>query len=124
MKIGTSLGKCLKDLLDGTVDYDDVLVIVSNTNIDTIEQMSRVVEAYHSYPAPLSRDISNHSLDQARKIGIRLLVDGKLHQPRKETGNQHGLRDTWYDIVPSTDTDHESVVEAYRHYRMLAELVK
>ena len=34
MKIGFSLSKCVLDIVQGTVDYDDVLVIVSGTKFN------------------------------------------------------------------------------------------
>lgn len=128
MKIGTSLGKCVKDILDGHVRYEDVLFIVSNTNAPTLEQLFGVIEEYYyAYQGSGSPyDLSAHSLESAKKIAQRLLENGKLHQPRAISkyifGNAHQLQDTWYDIVPSPTSDNESVREAWNHYTMIRNL--
>ena len=44
MKIGTSLGKCVKSLLDGDVSYDDVLFIVTNTRGPNEEKLKEIIE--------------------------------------------------------------------------------
>ena len=135
MKIGTSLGKCVKDLLDGHVRYDDVFCIVTNTKCSTSEQLIRVIEEYYydnqgAKGPRASYDLSAHSLATATKLAQRLMDDGKLHQPRcvatgmyGNASNAHNLRDTWYDIVPSPTSDNESVREAWNHYTMIRNLV-
>lgn len=132
MKIGTSLGKCVKDILDGHVRYDDVFFIVTNTNCPTLEQLIGVIEEYYyenqgAKGPRASYDLSAHSLATATKLAQRLMEDGKLHQPRAVGkafwGNAHSLRDTWYDIVPSPTSDNESVREAWNHYTMIRNLV-
>ena len=131
MKIGTSLGKCVKDLLDGHVRYEDVFFIVTNTNCPTLEQLLRVIEDYYydnqgARGRGASYDLSAHSLASATKLAQRLMEDGKLHQPRAVAtgmyGNAHALKDTWYDIMPSPTSDNESVREAWNHYTMIKNL--
>ena len=34
MKVGLSFSRCLRDIFEGTVKFDDVLVIVSRTDVD------------------------------------------------------------------------------------------
>ena len=132
MKIGTSLGKCVKDILDGHVRYEDVLCVVSNTNCPELEQLMGVIEQYYyEYKGVTSGrgssyNMSAHSLADACAVAQRLMEDGKLHQPRAVGramwGNAHALQDTWYDIMPSPTSDSESVREAWDHYTMLKKL--
>lgn len=135
MKIGTSLGKCVKDLLDGHVRYDDVLFIVTNTMCPDLESLQSVIEQYYyenqgATGRGAAYDLSAHSLESAIKLAQRLMESGKLHQPRcvatglyGRSSNAHSLRDTWYDIMPSPVTDNESVREAWNHYTMIKNLV-
>jgi len=131
MKIGTSLGKCVKSILAGEVKEEDVLFIVSNTKCPTLESLMGVIEVYY-YENAGSRvrqeyDMSEYSLDDAQSVARHLMQSGKLHQPRcvgtDIFGNAHSLRDTWYDIMPSPVTDNESVREAWNHYTMIKNLV-
>ena len=126
MKIGTSLGKCVKSLLDGNVDYDDVLFIVSNTNgpdeICIRAIMSEYWYGYHSNPA---YDLSAYTEQEAQDMAVRLFTEGKLFQPRMFVkggwGNAHSLRDTWYDIMPSMSSS-ESAKNAWDAYVMMSKL--
>lgn len=131
MKIGTSLGKCVKSILAGEVKEEDVLFIVSNTKCPTLESLMSVIEVYY-YENAGSRirqeyDMSAYSLDDAQSVARHLMQSGKLHQPRcvgnDIVGNAHQLRDTWYDIMPSPVSDNESVREAWNHYTMIKNLV-
>ena len=131
MKIGTSLGKCVKSILAGEVKEEDVLFIVSNTMCPDLESLMFVIEQYY-YDNAGSRsrpeyDMSAYSLDDAQSVARHLQQSGKLHQPRcvgtEIFGNAHSLRDTWYDIMPSPVTDNESVQEAWNHYTMIKNLV-
>lgn len=133
MKIGTSLGKCVKSILDGTVREQDVLLIVANTRCPDLASLDVVIEAYHAGYAGASADydMSDHSLEDAKAVAHRLMTAGKIHQPRvvndsigSFSGRAHNLRDTWYDIVPSNTNSTPAVVLAYEQYQMLAALTK
>lgn len=126
MKIGTSLGKCVKSLLDGDVDYDDVLFIVSNTNGPDEEKLRGIMSEYWygSYRKP-EYDLSAYTEEQAQDMAVRLFQDGKLFQPRMFVkggwGNAHQLRDTWYDIMPSIGGG-EAAKNAWDAYVMMSKL--
>ena len=129
MLVGTSLGKCVKSILDGVVKEEDVLFIVSNTMCPDLENIMIVIEGYYHYNGyDKNYDMTAHSLEQVKAVAQRLYENGQLHQPRcfktGWTGRAHGLGDTWYEIVP-TNTSHDSnVVEAYERYRILEGLMK
>lgn len=130
MKIGTSLGKCVKSLLDGEVKYEDVMFVVSNTMCPDLAQLQDVIEQYYyEFQGDVRQgeyDMTAHSLEAAQAIAQQLLEDGKLHQPRcvstQVWGNAHMLKDTWYDLMPSKHTDSESVQQAWDHYVMIKQL--
>lgn len=131
MKIGTSLGKCVRSILAGEVKEEDVLFIVSNTMCPDLDRLMSVIEEYYyTYQGSGGRsaayDMSGHELDDARAIATRLMESGKLHQPRcvgaSVFGNAHALKDTWYDVMPSPVTDNESVQAAWDHYVMIRNL--
>ena len=49
MKVGLSYSRCVRDIIDGVVDYDDVLVIISRTNFDphNDEEWQSIWEGYN-----------------------------------------------------------------------------
>ena len=126
MKIGTSLGKCVKSLLDGTVNYEDVIFVVSNTN-GPDEDRLRDIMAEYWYGGHRRRDydLSAYTLEQAQNMALRLFNDGKLFQPRMFIkggwGNAHSLQDTWYDIMPSVGSS-EAAKNAWDAYVMMSKL--
>ena len=125
MKIGTSLGKCVKSLMDGDVAYDDVLFIVSNTNGPDENRLREIMEEYY-YGAPRPEyDMSEHDVDDVVQMAIQLFQDGKLFQPRMFIkggwGNAHKLQDTWYDIMPSIGAS-EAAKNAWDHYVLMSKL--
>lgn len=130
MKIGTSLGKCVRSILAGEVKEEDVLFIVSNTMCPDLEKLNEVIEHYYyqyqGSHSPREYDMSEYSLEEAKALAQRLMENGKLHQPRvvgsQVWGNAHHLKDSWYDIVPSHTSDSESVREAWNHYAMIRSL--
>ena len=131
MKIGTSLGKCVRSILAGEVKEEDVLIIVSNTRCPDLEKLMEVIDDYYyTYQGAKGKvsgyDMSKYSLADACAVAQRLFEAGKLHQPREVGkgiwGNAHNLKDTWYDIVPSHHSDSESVREAWNHYVMIKSL--
>lgn len=123
MLIGTSLGKCVKDILDGKVKEDEVFFIVTNTRCPDLERLMTVIETYY-----YTYDMSAHSFEDAKALAQRLYDNGQLHQPRifrnDSWGNAHSLKDNWYEIVPSPTTHNQSVLDAYGKYRMLATLAE
>lgn len=125
MKIGTSLGKCVKSLLDGDVAYDDVLFVVSNTNGPDEDKLRDIMTEYY-YGAPRADyDMTAHEFDDVVQMAISLFQDGKLFQPRMFIkggwGNAHSLQDTWYDIMPSIGSS-ESAKNAWDAYVMMSKL--
>lgn len=134
MKIGTSLGKCVKSILDGTVKEQDVLFIVTNTRCPDLATLSAVIAEYHGsydYKHSADYDMSAYMLEDAQAIATRLFTAGKIHQPRVVAqnigviiGRAHHLHDTWFDIVPTNTNSTPAVVEAYNHYQMLSALTK
>lgn len=131
MKIGTSLGKCVRSILAGEVKEEDVMFVVSNTNCPTLETLMSVMEQYYyEFSGRGGRraayDMSAYSLADACAVAQRLMESGKLHQPRAVGtgiwGNAHDLKDTWYDVVPSPVSASTSVQEAWNHYTMIRSL--
>lgn len=120
MKIGFSFGRCIDDILNGRVPYEDVLVIIARTRISSIEEIRPVVAYYVA-----DRYIRGH-IDDAVAIGERLFREGKIHQPRCfEAPVTHVENNgVWMDLAPTINTDNETVVQAWKSYQMLLRLTE
>lgn len=120
MKIGFSLGRCVRDIVLGKVEFDDVLVIVTRTRIENSDSLRNVISDYLMEPTYLRGLDPNACYDVAQ----RLWDAAKLHQPRLH-GVQPGsvLNDyVWMDAVPTSTETSDSVLDAWKAYRTMLAL--
>ena len=128
MKVGLSFSRCLRDIFEGTVKFDDVLVIVSRTDVDphNDNHWNSLWEGHThgGFSHPEWADYKDSNTD-FRKLAIRLYDNGKLHQPRQyNLGNPVRLPYYWLDlVVPVDDLDDLPAVKAvWEQYQILAGL--
>lgn len=117
MKIGFSFGRCVRDIVNGEVSLEDVLVIISGTHMETPEQMKGVVRTYLSYPEYLD----GCDADRCQEVARQLWYAGKLHQPRRYGASATHIPEAyvWMDVVPTAKDADPAVREAWQGYRML-----
>ena len=131
MKIGLSFSRCVRDIAEGVVDINDVLVIISRTDFDprNDEHWASIWEGYlyggYSYPEWSGNEDNE---EKFRTISIELLETGRLHQPR-----QFGARvtrrlpirsDVWLDVIlPVTELEkNPAVKDAWETFQTVAGL--
>jgi hypothetical protein len=124
-KIGQSLSRCVRDILEGNVEIEDVFVVISRTRIPTREGLRSVMEEY-TYRNDVT-SLYGHDIEKIMEVVYKLWDDGKLHQPRLSP-NGHSFsglaQDVWLDITPLPSFHNPTVVEAYQHYDMLRKLTE
>ena len=109
MKIGLSYSRCVRDIVDGVVDIDDVLVIISRTNFDPHDdiQWAEIWGGYHdSYGLsnPEWRNYPPEDEDRFRSVSIELWESGKLHQPRQFGAHPARRPEIWLEtVLPSSE---------------------
>lgn len=134
MLIGTSLGQCIKDILDGTVDEKDVVMIITRTMAPDAERFIPVLEEYYDGIGGNSYDLSvngTKTLDEVKELGLRLFNGGKIHQPRCFKDFRGGFvhpamasAGKWVELAPMNWNTTPAVVEAYNKYKMLDALTR
>jgi hypothetical protein len=120
MKIGFSFGRCVRDIVNGTVDYDDVYLIVARTLIHDSSHVDDVIAQYLHEPNYLL------GLDEGQcyDVGQKLYLGGKLYQPRKYGHRPVKVAEdaVWMDLMPCVDDSEalqsEQVVAAWRQYQL------
>lgn len=133
MKIGLSYSRCVRDIVEGTVDINDVLVIVARTDFDpnNDEQWQGIWAGYcqgsifnvnmewggYDYKNP------EHE-DQFRSVSIELWNQGKFHQPRKFGAYPRRLPYYWLDtFAPEEEVaKNPAAQKAWNNYKLLAGL--
>jgi hypothetical protein len=113
MKIGLSYSRCVKDIFDGKVDLDDVLVLITRTNFNphNDEQWAGIWEGYgggQTFGSPFSNPewIDYPTEDEAkfREISIKLYDSGRMHQPRQFGARPQRRPEIWLEtVLPSSE---------------------
>jgi len=109
MKIGLSYSRCVRDIVDGTVDINDVLVIISRTDFDPhdSEQWLGIWQGYHQrggWSNPEWGHYAEEDEDRFRSVSIELWETGKLHQPRKFGAHPSRRPEIWLEaVLPSSE---------------------
>ena len=104
MKIGLSYSRCVRDIVDGVVDIDDVLVVITRTDFDPHddEQWASIWSGYHGYSPWSNPEWANYpdeDEDRFRSVSIELWDTGKLHQPRKFGAHPSRRPEIWLEAV-------------------------
>jgi len=129
MKIGLSLSRCVRDIVDGTVDIDNVLLIIARTDFDPHddEQWQGIWQGYHD-PMGLSHpewaDHSEEDEDRFRSVSVELWESGRLHQPRRFGAHSRRMPYYWLETaLPIDELDRFPAVKlAWEHFQTVAGL--
>ena len=123
MKIGFSLGRCVRDIVTGDVSIDDVAFIIAATAIrDGEKQLEQVIDDYLYRPDYLD------GLDGAKcqEVAKALYNSNRIIQPRLQGMHRHMQPDNavWVDLFPTVPTQKESVKTAWDAYRFMLHMVE
>ena len=123
MKIGFSLGRCVRDIVKGTVNIDDVAFIIAATSIHDEPQLANVIEQYM-----YRGDDYLYGLDEAKcqEVALELWNTNKVLQPRRQGLHRHRQPENavWVDMYPTVNSNSESVKTAWDAYRFMLHMVE
>ena len=129
MKVGQSYSRCVRDIVDGVVSIDDVLVVISRTDFDphNDEQWKRIWEGYRQrqgWSNPEWYNYPEEDEDKFRSVSIMLWDDGKLHQPRKFGARPQRRPEIWLEaVLPSEELENNPAAKAsWEKFQMIASL--
>jgi hypothetical protein len=138
MKIGLSYSRCVRDIIDGHVNIDDVLVLITRTDFDPHND-TQWKSIWHGYGGgtdgnPL-RGMLSGSLpewgnygdemeEKFREVSIELYESGRMHQPRQFGAHPRRLPHIWLEtILPSEELDkNPSIKAAWEKFQTIAAL--
>jgi hypothetical protein len=136
MKIGLSYSRCVRDIVDGRVDINDVLIVIARTDFDphNDEQWAGIWLGYgggspdmsgfsrFSRSAPEWAGYTNEA--QFRDVSIELWDSGRLHQPRKFGARPLRRSEIWLEaVLPSSELERNPAAqEAWNQFQTIAGL--
>ena len=118
MKIGLSYSRCIRDIIDGLVDMEDVLVIITRTDFDpnNDEQWSSIWQGYgggttnaynqgfFSQSNPEWAGYDDES--KFREVTMDLYNSGRMHQPRQFGASPRRRPEIWLEtVLPSSELE-------------------
>ena len=135
MYVGTSLGRCLRSLLIGEVSEAEVLIIITRTASQNLEQFISVVKTYYeegnfSVNSPELYDLTVKTWDEVEELATALYKSGKIHQPRNFVGlggrflHTELSNDIWVEVTPKSRNTTPAVMQAYEQYKLLDSLTQ
>ena len=138
MKNGLSYSRCVRDIVDGKVDIDDVLVIIARTDFDphNDDQWSGIWEGYgggtdgHSLRGMFSGSnpewagYTDEDEDRFRSVSIELWERGLFHQPRKFGAHPRRRPEIWLEaVLPSSELENNPAAKtAWNKFQTIAGL--
>jgi hypothetical protein len=138
MKIGLSYSRCVRDIVDGNVDIEDVLVVIARTDFDpnNDEQWQSIwqgyaggsdanlMRGYFSGGNPEWCGTKPEDEDRYRSVSIELWETGKFHQPRKFGAHPARRSEIWLEaVLPSSELEtNPAAKKAWDNFQMVAGL--
>ena len=131
MKIGLSYSRCIRDIINGKVAMQDVLVIVARTDFDPRddEKWRNIWEGYGGGTNPggiwSNPEWAGYSdEDKFREVTLELYNTGRLHQPRQFGTHPVRLNNYWLDCVVPQDEMTPAQQKAWDNYQLITGLTK
>jgi hypothetical protein len=122
MKIGFSLGRCIRDIVKGEVDIDSVAFIIAATSIRDEEGLKFVITDY-TY-----RDEYLYGLDEehCQTVALQLWNSNRILQPRRQGMHRHQQPENaiWVDIFPTKPSASDAVKKAWDSYRFMLHMIE
>ena len=125
MKIGLSYSRCIRDIVDGVVDINDVLIVITRTDFDPTvpAQWKSIWEGYH-WNNPEWGNYPDEDEIKFLSVTMELWELGKLHQPRKFGAHPRRRPEIWLEaVLPSSELDTNPIAKkAWEKFQTVAGL--
>lgn len=122
MKIGFSLGRCVRDIVNGEVSIDDVAFLITATYIKTEDHLDNVIYTYMGEPGYLL----GLDYNKCKEVAHLLWDSNRILQPRAQGMHRHAQPENsiWVDMFPTELSSNESVKKAWDAYRFMLHMTE
>jgi len=125
MKIGLSLSRCMRDILEEKVDIDDVLAIIARTDIDPhVDAHWRQIWEGYLYGGlsnPEWAGLEDHE-EEMRELATALYDNGKIHQPRRFGAHPPRMPYHWLECIVPEEEMSPAQQKAWDNYKLITDL--
>ena len=136
MKVGLSFSRCIRDLVEGEVDYEDILVIIARTDFNPHDD-AHWTQIWNGYRygggwsetewASAEPGMDDAKVEEMyRHVTKQLYDNGKLHQPRQFGAHPARMPYYWLEcVVPESElSSNPTALKAWEKYKVLAGLTQ
>jgi hypothetical protein len=125
MKIGLSLSRCMRDILEERVDIDDVLVIIARTDVDphNDEHWRSIWDGYiyGGMSNPEWAGLEDREREM-HELLVELYESGKLHQPRQFGRHPQRMPYFWLECFVPENEMNPAQQKAWDNYKLITDL--
>lgn len=122
MKIGLSLSRCVRDIVEGRVNIEDVLVLITRTDFDPTvnSQWQSIWDGYTAYRP----EWGGLEEDAVKSVVMELWNEGKIHQPRKFGAYPRRRPEYWLEtVLPDSELERNPAAQdAWNRFQTVAGL--
>jgi len=122
MKIGLSLSRCVRDIVEGRVDMEDVLVLITRTDFDPCvdDQWESIWLGY----TQMRSEWDGLAEDDVKSAVMELWKTGRIHQPRKFGAYPRRRPEFWLEtVLPDSELEHNlAAKEAWDRFQVISGL--
>lgn len=129
MKIGLSYSRCIRDIVDGDVNIDEVLIIITRTDFNPHDdkQWHGIWEGYSAsamFSFPAWSRYGDDDEPKFRAITIELYDTGRIHQPRQFGGFPPSRSEVWLEtVLPNEELEKNPMAKkAWNNFQVIAGL--
>lgn len=129
MKIGLSYSRCVRDIVDGIVNIEDVLVLITRTDFDPRddEQWANIWHGYHGRSLMSNPEWARYPAsdeEKFRNITLELYETGKMHQPRQFGMHPRRMPYIWLEtVLPNDELEkNPAAKQAWEKFQTIAAL--
>ena len=125
MKVGLSLSRCVRDVVEARVLYEDILCIIARTDFDPHNDAhwNQIWDGYNHGGMSNPEWAGNTEGEEVyRNVVIQLYDGGKIHQPRQFGSHVPRLPYYWLDCVVPADEMNPSQQKAWDQYQTMCGL--
>lgn len=126
MKIGLSYSRCVRDIVDGVVDINDVLVLITRTDFDPRDDKqwkgiwigygggTEEVDELRMVLMGANPEWAGYTDENAfRDVTLELYNSGRMHQPRQFGTHPRRRPEIWLEaVLPNSELDANPAAKA------------
>ena len=127
MKVGLSLSRCVRDVVEARVLYEDILVIIARTDFDPHDDDHwRQIWDGYNYGGMSNAEWEGNTEGEAvyRNVVTQLYDGGKIHQPRRFGNHVPRMDYYWLDCSVPEGERSPAAQKAWEQYQIISGLSK